>query len=849
MTALPLTGSKPRELLYISTELFDISIKGVPENRRVRHFQFHQGQDGGQLLACFTCTSQLPARVWIYDPSTQQQGLTEYLNDGMFPCFFEQNNYEVVVRKKQGCPDDLALGHMNRKLREAVTPTGPDGNVLSGIINFGDEVGFSRFEITGAGICYLSFELEVFPAKLDYREDYYKLFQEVNEEVYNLAFDFLMKTQMAAGLKRESEPSPAEYYSILKVIFESLIQALEHITRSPHQAVIPLDRVVRPEKVKKADAATSRWLTSRPHLFEKTMSGLSVGEDKVIPRKVLDRKKERTYDTYENRFLKWAINRIMKNLGGFLENYKNHCRHNPDPVLVDGIGQMQKRLQHYLRLSFLREIGKLERFNMSSLVMQMASGYREVFKYHLMLLKGLNVQSDIFNISPKNTAELYEYWCFLKLNSLMRKKYSLRRNGLIQLDRKGITVTLKKGKESELQFVNPQNGEQFSLVYNRFFTNLPTTAQKPDNVLVLEKEGSNTNYHYIFDAKYRLAVDEDYIRNYHQPGPPEDTINAMHRYRDAILSSEELDKPHNRRIFGAFVLFPHNDEQKYAGNKGSLACRFYTSIGNTGIGALPFLPSQTALVETLLDELFLETPQTAFERTIVQEGTAEYFKSENEKKSLLIGPLGRKEQLHICLENNMYYTYLDRVQAYLSDLDYIAIYQSKQRFRDPDQQGIFYYGKVQRFVICKRKEIKEMPPAAQDEDRLAVKFSIERWESKDPHIAAAGYGPSVPQRTRWSVFQDATIYPELHLEPLEIRLWRELRRLDPCLEIRFPKAIISSEDRPEQFVFPGLVVVRVSDDIFSVRTNGKAKQYSFEQLKKRPGKTLREIIHFWKRNN
>ena len=38
MTALPLTGSKPRELLYISTELFDISIN-VFGNLKLDHFQ------------------------------------------------------------------------------------------------------------------------------------------------------------------------------------------------------------------------------------------------------------------------------------------------------------------------------------------------------------------------------------------------------------------------------------------------------------------------------------------------------------------------------------------------------------------------------------------------------------------------------------------------------------------------------------------------------------------------------------------------------------------------------------------------------------------------------------------
>src|SRR5690606_13262021 len=132
---------------------------------------------------------------------------------------------------------------------------------------------------------------------------------------------------------------------------------------------------------------------------------------------------------------------------------------------------------------------------------------------------------------------------------------------------------------------------------NCSYINLPTIKQEPDNVLKIEKSGSKVQYHYIFDAKYRICVDKDYIKRFKQPGPPEDTINAMHRYRDAIVSQQNI----NRNIFAAFVLFPHNDEMAYAGKKGGNPAKFFESIERVGIGALPFLPGQTKLVENLLD--------------------------------------------------------------------------------------------------------------------------------------------------------------------------------------------------------------------------------------------------------
>jgi len=54
-----------------------------------------------------------------------------------------------------------------------------------------------------------------------------------------------------------------------------------------------------------------------------------------------------------------------------------------------------------------------------SQVFAMAPGYRDLYRYHLMLLRGLAITGDVFNISVKDLALLYEYWCFIKLNSLM----------------------------------------------------------------------------------------------------------------------------------------------------------------------------------------------------------------------------------------------------------------------------------------------------------------------------------------------------------------------------------------------------------------------------------------------
>jgi predicted component of viral defense system (DUF524 family) len=197
------------------------------------------------------------------------------------------------------------------------------------------------------------------------------------------------------------------------------------------------------------------------------------------------------------------LQQLNLKLNAFKQQYCERIQ-NQDTKVIAEIEKTTKFLRHYIKHSFLQSVGELKQIEHSSLVMQMAPGYKDVYRNYLMflmLLKGLYITSDLFSILQKGLAQLYEYWCFLKLNSILRKKYKLESNDLIKVDRSGITVTLKKGQESKMQYINPRNGEKFTIIYNCSFINLPTIKQEPDNVLKLEKSGINVQYHYIFDAK------------------------------------------------------------------------------------------------------------------------------------------------------------------------------------------------------------------------------------------------------------------------------------------------------------------------------------------------------------
>ncbi|MBU3171132.1 DUF2357 domain-containing protein [Clostridium estertheticum] len=75
--------------------------------------------------------------------------------------------------------------------------------------------------------------------------------------------------------------------------------------------------------------------------------------------------------------------------------------------------------------------------------------------------------------------------------------------------------------------------------------------QRPDTVLNIRNlNNKDDNRIYIFDAKYRINVDDKGL-----VGPVEDDINVMHRYRDAIVSKLSNDVQFKYDTLGPMLCF------------------------------------------------------------------------------------------------------------------------------------------------------------------------------------------------------------------------------------------------------------------------------------------------------
>ena len=128
---------------------------------------------------------------------------------------------------------------------------------------------------------------------------------------------------------------------------------------------------------------------------------------------------------------------------------------------------------------------------------------------------------------------------------------------IVQVNREGLFVNLEANRTAKRVFQHPVTKEKIELTYQKYEKNLPTIPQKPDTMLTIEKKGKDYSYNYVFDAKYRIdyAQEDSYYKTrYKTPGPLEEDINTMHRYRDSLVIMN--DGPYERTAFGAYVLFP-----------------------------------------------------------------------------------------------------------------------------------------------------------------------------------------------------------------------------------------------------------------------------------------------------
>ncbi len=358
---------------------------------------------------------------------------------------------------------------------------------------------------------------------------------------------------------------------------------------------------------------------------------------KSVATKISSYKKIESVDTSENRFIKHVLNKSVSKLELIKLGARNKDTDKPriSNSYHDRLGGWQKPLRSYLNQPFFKEVGKFEGLNKESLVLQQKPGYAKVYriwqelKWHLEFLGG-----DGF-LSQKNVAEMYEIWCFLQIRLLItqmgfeetktaNKQYKIDRNALESKD------PLVGGFE----FIRKSDGVKITLAHEPLFneTKRPirvwTVSQRPDIVMEVRIPDGGS-FVWVFDAKYRIESKENMRDSSNNSDlAPDDAINQMHRYRDALIHSTDdqlySSVKKSRPVYGAYVLYPGFYDQLDLTIKNP----YQEAIDEIGIGAFSLLPSENGSGSEWLKE-FLQNKLSGAVQKNGETSSDRYFVEES----------------------------------------------------------------------------------------------------------------------------------------------------------------------------------------------------------------------------
>ena len=496
--------------------------------------------------------------------------------------------------------------------------------ILAGFINYGNEIGKSEILIdykVGNELRHFRFGFEVLSTKLNYHEHWRQIIEDIESEYRMLSLDYMKRTFHGFSPDISGETPDLVWWSIFGGEQKKFVNAVKSIIERPRHRLHGIESYVRADKLTRIPISIENDLAEH----RKEQAHLYRVEQQI-----------QSNDTQENRFLKHVLGQITfkyDTLKRRIESIKGASDH-----FKGEMDSMLNTLKHLQRNPFFRTVGRFKGLSQESMVLQKATGYSQVYRTWNLLSRAYSLNDGIYRLQSKDIATLYEIWCFIEVSHIVKELLGIdvdvdHRN---RMEMNGVfTWELGKGEHSRIIF-KKDNVELAELIYNPKHTDkendsismenlvVPTVAQKPDIVLQLTKHDlqKDMKMTYLFDAKYRIDGRVNGVDT-----PPEDAINQMHRYRDAIYYKDHTSAELKKEIIGGYILFPGDGEKADVE-----VSKFYKTIGEVNIGAFPLRPKDVEnrdLLVKFIESLIGKASAEILDDSIPQKGL--YYTSEEPK--------------------------------------------------------------------------------------------------------------------------------------------------------------------------------------------------------------------------
>lgn len=584
-------------------------------------------------------------------------------------------------------------------------------HILAGFINYKNEIGRSEIQIiykVDKETRAFRFGFEVLSTKLDYHEHWRAIVEDIEREYRMLSLDYMRRTFHGFSPDQNGEHPDIVWWSVFEGEQQKFIKACKSIIERPRHRLHGEEVYLRADKLKQ----TRHNIENRLAEHRKEPAYLYRVEQHILSN-----------DTQENRFLKFVLHQISKryeNLRQRIEAVKTASGTMKAAMLATS--ETLKRLQHH---PFFRTIGRFKGISQESLVLQKATGYSQVYRTWNLLRRAYLLNDGLYRLQTKDIATLYEIWCFIEVSHIVKAQLHLddedveHRN---RMEMNGIfSWELGKGEHSRILFrkdgvelaelvYNPKNADKENDNVGMKDLVVPTVPQKPDIVLQLTKNDlqQGMKMTYLFDAKYRIDGKDKGV-----DVPPEDAINQMHRYRDAIYYKDYDANALKKEVIGGYILFPGDGEPNDVA-----VSKFYMTIKEVNIGAFPLRPKDVEnrkLLENFIDELIHTKSYETIAHVIPQKGA--YVEVGNRVLIGLVKEDNRQYQAFVDGTATLYYTgkQFPTIIA-LQDLHFFMPYIKGQGVRD-----VYEITKVRTIT---GKEAKQTDDEDADSKALRLAFEL-----------------------------------------------------------------------------------------------------------------------------
>ncbi len=501
-------------------------------------------------------------------------------------------------------------------------------HILAGFLNYGNEIGKSEIHLiynTKDGTKRFTFSFEVLSTKLDYHEHWRSIIEDIEAEYRMLSLDYMRRTFHGFSPDQSGETPEIVWWSVFAGEQEKFIRACKSIIERPRHRLHGQETYRRADQLKVVPREIENTLAEH----RKDNGHLYRVEEQI-----------QSNDTQENRFLKFALSQIASKYDVLKRRVEN--LNNVSEVKKEEMRNTLSTLQRLQRNPFFRTVGRYKGMSQESMVLHKATGYSQVYRTWNLLRRGYSLYDGLYRLQTKDIATLYEIWCFIEVSHIVKEKLQLADSDIDHRNRmemNGVfTWELGKGEHSRILF-KKDNVELAELVYNPKSTErensdmgmkdlvVRTVPQKPDIVLQLTKNDlqQGMKMTYLFDAKYRIADRQNGVDT-----PPDDAINQMHRYRDAIYYKEHGSDTLKKEVIGGYILFPGDGEPDDV-----VMARFHKSIEEVNIGAFPLRPKDKRnrqLLEDFIEQLIGKDTVNILDDSIPQKGL--FYTSEEPKDAV-----------------------------------------------------------------------------------------------------------------------------------------------------------------------------------------------------------------------